>query len=242
MIDKIPEIVKDLAAAVSNAARIQNRYWMALLAVSLFVLIPRPPVANDPVKVSLPFDLGTVEPSWFLAASTLMLSVLLIVFCAAQVHLVRVLEFMHEILRERRRNGLATSKIDERDLISALQLPSLSRVAPLAQVLKGKYRFFHNKAGCPKWRLLVSGLAYVLWKLLSFGVWLALPGWALFSAWSGYRTASPPETAAAIWPYLPFVIWPVAIGAASALLIAFYLEARYVVVALANIAQRKEAS
>lgn len=241
MCKEIPEVVKTLAGAVSGATRVQNRYWMALIVVSLYVLIPRSPLSSaETVKVSLPFGLGDVAHSWFFATSTLILGVLLIVFCAAQVHLVRVLEFTHEILKTRRSAHLAQSKFDERDMLSALLLPSLSRVAPLAQVIKGKHRFFHNKSDCPQWRLILSGALYVIWKGIAVGVWLAVPALALRSAWLGYRHSPLPATAVDIWEYLPFAMWPLFLCSALAWLIALYYEVRYIFVALPKIASKSE--
>ena len=62
-------------------------------------------------------------------------------------------------------------------------LPNVIRVAPLAQLLKGKYKFFASEKGEPRWLRRMSAVYYVLLKIASFFAYFALPLYALWQAY-----------------------------------------------------------
>ena len=64
-----------------------------------------------------------------------------------------------------------------------LRTPSLSRVAPLAQLLRGKYQFYSSSEGCPTWLRLLSVGYYASLKFVSYIVFFLLPIWALWRAY-----------------------------------------------------------
>jgi hypothetical protein len=62
--------------------------------------------------------------------------------------------------------------------------PSLSRVAPLAQSLRGQHQFFSTKKQCPKWLRKASVIYYVLLKTVSMLVYFGFPAWAFLKAFT----------------------------------------------------------
>ena len=72
------ELVKELANAVSTQANVANRAWLAMMTVALFAVLPRVPAKGG--NVSLPFNLGEVDPVRFHAVALSIFVVLVITF------------------------------------------------------------------------------------------------------------------------------------------------------------------
>jgi len=107
--------------------------------------------------------------------------------------------------------------VHPRELFDMCRLPSLNRVAPLAQSLRGRYQFFAGKKDCPMWLRIASAGYYALLKVASLTVFFGLPSWAL---WSAFRSLSPEG----------YVRYPLDIGgalAAATLLHVFLSDALY---------------
>lgn len=204
--------VKDLAEAVSTQARIANRSWLVLMTVALVVLVPR-----EGSHFELPLDIGEVAAEWFFPVAFLVLSVMLIGFCVAHAQQVRA-----QTLAQTSVDALAKSATVEtlhpRDLFDMLRVPSISRVAPLAQILQGQYQFYPNARECPPWLRRLSAVYYFALKVVASLVYFGLPAAAL--AHSYHRLA--------LGPPLAYAFGCVGLVAASALLIVTGLEVVYV--------------
>jgi hypothetical protein len=223
--DEIPSVLKDLADASTKSAEVQNRYWLALAVASLFVVIPPSDDAQGVATTKmLPFGLGSVDSPWFAVLSVLLLSVLVIAFCAAQAHLIRTQELVARILTQRREKGAKLAGNDERDILDALRMPSLSRVSSLAQAIRGRHQFFADKSQISATMLRVTTALHVFWKLLVLVVWLLFPAVALGFAVVLYRRTSVPELLPSVWPAL---VWPLVSGAAIAWCVTAFTETRY---------------
>jgi hypothetical protein len=186
------ETIKELATAVSVQASASNRTWLALLTVAAATLLPRASTAGPSNGLELPFALGQVDPTWFYIVLFLMLVVLTIAFSAAHAQQVRAEKLAHGIIVSMRAEIMG---MDPRELYDMLRLPSLNRVAALAQSIRGKYQFFRNSAQCPHWLRILSTIYYGFLKLSSMIVYYGLPALALWEAYGRTLEAGMPP-----WP------------------------------------------
>jgi uncharacterized membrane protein (DUF485 family) len=181
------ELVRDLAGAVSAQAQVANRSWLALTTVALYALIPH--TANTVGKIALPFNLGEVEPIWFHGLVFYMLAVLAIVFASAHTQQVRAQKLAQKAIDSLGDSlgGTVGCLIHPREYFDIWRTPSLIRVAPLAQALRGKYQFFSTSHGLSQWRKRFTVTYYGLLKVVSLVVYFLLPVLAL---WRAYGNAS----------------------------------------------------
>lgn len=218
--DGFPQLTKDLAEAVSGAAEVQNKYWIAVAIISLFVLIPRPEAAGAEVK--LPFELPAVRADWFMLVGVLLLGVLITAFAAAQAHLVRTQRLARGMLQSCDGDRIAARNV--RDVFEALRKPSLTRVSSIALVFMGldQFRFDKTKGGL--WRRLLAKVTYAVLKILVLVVWLILPAFALGYAVHGYFAAPLDKWYAG---YVDVVVVAVAAAAGLSLFVSTLLEFIY---------------
>jgi len=173
-------LVRELADGVSTQAHVANSAWIALMTVALLAVLPRAPA--DHGDVSLPFSLGQVDQNWFQTVVFCILLVLSIAFASAHAQQVRALKLAHSTIDSLGKGLPTNGQIYLREGFDMWSKPSLIRVAPLAQSLKGKYQFFPESQNCPTWLRLASVVYYVLLKLASLIVYFGLPSWALWKA------------------------------------------------------------
>ncbi len=178
-------IVRELAAAVSTQAQVSNRTWIALMAVVVVAVLPRVSPVADRKEVPLPLGLGPVDPAWFDPFIFAVLVVLTIAFAAAHAQQVRAEKLAQSVVDSLVEAGQPSGKqqpgwIHPRELFDMLRLPSVNRVAPLAQSLRGRYQFYATGTRCPEWLRVASTAYYGLLKLASLVVYFGLPAWALW--------------------------------------------------------------
>ena len=65
------------------------------------------------------------------------------------------------------------------EMFDMFRMPSVNRVAPLAQSLRGRYQFYSGEKSCPFWLRAASTAYYVLLKLVSMVVYFGVPAFAL---------------------------------------------------------------
>ena len=178
------ELVRELASAVSTQAHVANRAWFALMTVTLLAVLP--PVSAKDGNMSLPFSLGVVDPIWFHLVVYSVLVVLAIAFAAAHAQQVRAQRLAHSVIDSLADNR-ATDLVHPRVFFDMWRMPSLNRVAPLAQSLRGKDEFSAVSRRCPELLRVIIVLYYSLLKLVSLLVYFVLPGWAL---WKGFASVT----------------------------------------------------
>lgn len=171
-------VVKEFASAASMQAQFANRIWLGLVTVSLIALLPVVDASNK--TVGMPFGLGKADAHTFSIFVCLMLVVLSIAFTSAYAQSLRA-----QLLAQEYLDGVSwrvgrCGPAEPREWFDILRLPTFNRVAPLAQLSRGKYQFFATRAGCPRIRRFVSTAYYVVLKLTALGVYFGLPGYALF--------------------------------------------------------------
>lgn len=182
------DLLKELAAAVSMQAQIANRTWLALMTVAVLGLLPRGDTSRG--SISLPFGFGSIEAVWFYPVIFGLLLALIVAFSAAHAQQVRAqtlaqqqIEKLEKLEKQLRQEG----EIRPRDLFDIIRLPSVIRVAPLAQVLRGRYQFDVASVKCPNWLWWSSTAYYVILKTASLCVYFLLPSWALWAVFERLR-------------------------------------------------------
>lgn len=178
--DRWSERVKELATAVSTQAQVANRAWLALTTVALVAVIPH--VRKENADLALPFGLGEVNSIVFGTVAFSILVVLAIAFAAAHAQQIRAQKLAQRELDSLSKDDPSGKGLHPREMFDMWCLPSLNRVAPLAQLLRGKYQFFPDSSNCPVWLRRVTVAYYVLLKVASIVVYYGLPGWALWQA------------------------------------------------------------
>lgn len=173
------EILRDLSDGVSACYRSSNRAWLALITVSVVVLLPRAP-GDD---VELPFGLGTVAATSFSSVAIIILVAVTLGFAAAHAQAFRANTLAQRLLRtasaDDRLEGVSIHPRDYFDLVVA---PTINRVGPLAQLLRGDSQLLPASARAKPIRQVVVTTYYVALKVIASFFYYVLPGAALVHA------------------------------------------------------------
>lgn len=180
-------VVKELAAAVSTQAQITNRIWISLITVAVVALLPESSGAKIPSEISL-LNFGKVDAGTFHLILFPVLIVLAIAFSTAYSQQVRAQILAQSFLNTINDQPTGFAEVYPRELFDMLRLPTLNRVAPLAQSVRGRYQFYSRASVCPSWIRMVSAVYYILLKLTSMIVYFGLPAFAL---WRAYQKIQP---------------------------------------------------
>ncbi len=213
--NKIPSVVKDLAEAASKQTEVANKYWIYMAIICLFVLIPKPIGLEKNSLLKLPLDLGEVETRYYYLVLLILVSVLTISFCSAHAQVIRV-QFLFDRAIDRYKlieNNMY--KLHPRDLFDVLRLPALSRVAPLALIARGEKQFYTDAIVITKARKILTGIYYILLKILSFSIYVGLPVFTLVFGMYKYNLYS---TSINVEPILYYALWIFSGGAFITLL------------------------
>ena len=174
------ESVKQIADAVSTQVRTVNRTWFVTIGVALLVLFPPLNAGTTSGVVALPFQLGSVDGFYFYPTVFALFSVLIVAFATAHAQTARAQKLA--LLALRKIQSSALLGIHAQDLFDMFRYASVNRVAPLAQLLRGKYQFQEMAASCPTWLRLITALYYFLLKLVAALVYWLLPAYAYWLA------------------------------------------------------------
>jgi hypothetical protein len=180
-------VVKELAGAASAQSQVANRYWIALITVALVAVLPRP---EQGAGMWLPFGLGPIEPGLFYPAMFGLVVVLMIAFASAHAQQVRVQRLSHLAMDRLGNESVLGVRVHPRDFFDALRLPSVIRLAPLAQLFKGRDVFFGSPVAISAGRRWASALYYLLLKAVSWLVYFGFPAGAL---WFTYARVEGPD-------------------------------------------------
>jgi hypothetical protein len=173
-------LVKDLAGAVSMQATLANRIWIAMMTVAFFAVVPRVPAQDG--NLSLPFNLGEVGPTWFHSVVFAIFVVMVIAFAVAHAQQVIAQKLAQTTLDTLEAGFNSKRELRPREWFDLWRVPSLLRVSPLAQSLKGKHS--RTVGGGPVWLRLVSVSYYALLKIVSLVVYFGMPACALWLAFN----------------------------------------------------------
>jgi hypothetical protein len=187
--DAAVQTIKDLASAVSTQAQVSNRTWLGLLTVAAFALLPQAPNVPQPHELTLPFGFPPVDAVTYNVTLFLLLVVLAIAFSAAQAQTVRAQMLAQSFLNSLADRSIKVAGMDPRELFDMLRLPSINRVASLAQSLRGRYQFYRDERNCPGYLRFASTVYYILLRLTSLVVYYGLPAAALWQAHARIQVA-----------------------------------------------------
>jgi hypothetical protein len=179
------EQVKELAAGVSVQTQVANRVWLALMTVALVAVLPRGTSKNP--DLPLPFGLGTVDSTLFYPVAFFILVALAVAFAAAHAQLIRAGVRAQQMIDLLSKGSLEESRVDPRGMFDMGRIPSLNRVAPLAQLAIDQ---FSAITGQQWWVRGLGVLYYLLLKFLSLLVYYGLP---LLAVKQAYANASQPK-------------------------------------------------
>lgn len=225
--------IKELAEAASTQSKFSNWLWLALVFISLVVLIPRPDGQPGTTLIELPFGLGQVEPQVFHFVALFMLSVVLVAFCQAHAQEVRARYLAYRVLDQMTPGSGVIEGIHPQDLFDALVTPSLSRVAPLAQLARGKYQFYPESPNCPTYLRVLTTALYAFLKVLATIAYLLLPGAALLlTLW---RFLEDPPAAPSFPSWLRWFGFLYAAGGILSLIVVLLADVKYIVTVIKKI-------
>ena len=197
-------VVKELAAAVSIQAQVANRFWIALMTVALFALLPKAG-PSETSTINLPLGIGAVESASLNPVLFAMLAIMIVAFAGAHAQQVRAQKLAQDHIDTLAKSNMG---LDPRELFDMLRQPSVTRVAPLAQSIRGPFQFSRTARDCPAVLWWASVCWYVLLKLASIAVYFMLPGWALWTV--GARLHDVHALSTALW--FPAIIAGVALA------------------------------
>jgi hypothetical protein len=176
MPDDRANLVKELATATSTQTQVSNRSWLALITVSVLAVLPE---SQNP-ETPLPLGLGNVSTTWFHFVMFSLLVVLSIAFAAAHAQQVRAQRLSNFALDGLGEQPLSELRVHPRDLFDILRVPSVNRLAPIAQLFQGMDAFYGSGKRPPRWRKTLSIFYYLALKVASWLVYFGFPVVALW--------------------------------------------------------------
>jgi hypothetical protein len=178
-IKNIPDYMLKLIEGYSTYNKASIRYWTALAVISIIIIIPTE-TANG--SITLPFEIGSFKKADFYPLGLIFLSLLVICFGAAFSQTFRTANLLYKSVNDLKNKYVVSEKIHLQDIIDGMIYPSLTRVAPLAQLLQGEFQFFPEVEKISKFRKRLSLSYYVLLKGIAVSVMYFLPAFALYEA------------------------------------------------------------
>lgn len=183
--NKIPDLIIQLSDGLSNHIKISARYWMALALVSVITIISIFPESSNNTSTSannvlLPFGIGHIDKNYFYPFSTVLISLLTISFGAAQAQMIRARKLTNSVIHATYHDINLTGGVDLRDVLDVINTTSISRTAPLAQLILGRYQFYPSKDKQPIFRKFVAVTYQAILKITSFLVVYLLPLYGLY--------------------------------------------------------------
>ena len=184
--EKIPDIVRDLADGISVQTRTLNRLWLTMIVLAVFVVLPESANTTPSQGRQFPFGFGTVNPEWFNPFACIFLSILSIAFASAHAAVLRGTLLAHAAIDSLEQDSAKKlpGAFSLREVFDLLRLSSITRVAPIAQLLRGEHQFSVSKEKSPLWKVKLTAAIYNYLKLLSSIVYVLLPiislGWVYY--------------------------------------------------------------
>ncbi len=104
-----------------------------------------------------------ISVGMFSVVGIIMLSVLIIAFCSAHAQSLRTQKLEQNILKG---NDTPVLSHHPKDYFDFLQIPSLTRMVPLAQILRGDNQFFKDKDKNSPFMICFAGAYYFVLKII----------------------------------------------------------------------------
>jgi|GEM_PF-1207998 len=181
----VPEHLSKLIEGFSTQTKTATQYWLALAVISVLVIIP----SATAESIKLPFELGAIKQSDFYPFAAFLISVLIIGFGSSHVQAIRTRTLIQRIIDESESKYLS-GRIHLRDFVDSTVSPSLTRTAPLAQYLRGKYQFYPESEKSSLIMNIFSASIYLLLKIAAFLVVYLIPAFSLYKSMANGHLSS----------------------------------------------------
>lgn len=232
-VHEIPSLIVSLSEGGSDQTRWATKLWYALATVSALSLMP---VATASNTLQAPFGIGELNSVDFYSFAVVAISILGIGAGAAQCQAIRSRSLINRVLDEYGKEYPLTRNVALQDAFDAVVTSSIQRIAPLAQVLRGRCQFYPESHNCPLYLRLLSSLYYTVLKLVSVMVVHVFPAYALVQSALRSRVLC---SSCYIWGIPNFVIWPVLTVALIVAVQMVCMDALYFLRAMRNICPRR---
>jgi len=177
---KIPEFLLKIIEGHSIFHKVYIKFWVTLATFSLIILVP----TETKDGISLPFELGSYKKEDFYPLGFIIISILVICFGSTFSQSFRMSKLLHRAIEKVKNDYIYYDTIYLQDIVDGLIYPSLTRVAPLAQLSQGKYQFFPENKNIPYFRKVLATIYYTFLKVIAISVMHLLPAWALYISFS----------------------------------------------------------
>ena len=163
MDDKKLAIIDKLAEGYSNLAKNANKFWLALIIVSITAIFPK---TIDNKKILLPFLLGEVNNSDFYVICLFLICILTIVFASSLLQATSSRKLIQVEIDKLPKDDRFVSYTHVQDYVDTILFPTYYRVAPIIQFMQGKNHFFERGKN-EKIKEVIPRLCYIVLKSFS---------------------------------------------------------------------------
>ena len=178
--DHLPEYFYKLIDGHSTHSKQTGKFWISLAIISILTIISSSGTGST---INLPFGIGPVSRVDFFPFALLAISIFIIGFGSSHIQAVRVTKLIHRVIKDNEDDPYIGG-IHIQDFFDSVVTPSFNRVAPLGQILQGKYQFFPEAKQIPKYLKVLGYSYYLVLKFITFIVMYAFPFYALKISYS----------------------------------------------------------
>ncbi len=178
-------------------------------------------------KIKIPIIGVKIPRNIFYPFALGLISVIMIAYGSANCQWNRTRILIQKIIKfkkERKESYIIPEVLHIHDYFDSMLLPIINRVAPVAQILRGKYQFYPKSKECPCCLICLSLLVYFILKLITFCIVYIFPFIALVYSWININPAILPND---LWRYLTIFFKIISIVAISVLILVIYLDLKY---------------
>jgi len=171
------KLLKELTVGFSTQARLSNQYWLALMIVSIVSISNLENFDKTGVNY-LPFNLGKVGFSDFIAIILLLITALSIAFASAFLQAQRTRILIQKLIDNIPDKDKFIENIHIQDIFDSNVSPTFNRVAPIAQFIQGRNQFFGDKP--KKKNRILATIIYLSLKVATLIIVFIVPLIALY--------------------------------------------------------------
>ena len=147
-------------------------------------------------KIEIPIIGVKVPENIFYPFTLGLISVLLIAYGSANCQWNRTRILIQNIIKfkiQKKQNYIVPKVLHIHDYFDSMLVPIINRVAPIAQILRGKYQFKLESKDCPCVLICFSMLVYLIYKLITYCIIYIFPFIALVYSWQNIKSGILPD-------------------------------------------------
>ena len=183
--------------------------------------------SKESKKIEIPIISVKVPENIFYPFALGLISVIIIAYSSAncQWNRTRILiQTIIEFKKQKKQNYIIPKVLHIHDYFDSMMVPVINRVAPIAQILRGKYQFKPKSKDCPCVLICFSTLVYLIYKLITYCIIYIFPLIALIYSWANIDMKILPNK---LWLYLTIFFKIMSISAALVLMLVIYQDFEY---------------